>query len=415
MDLDDSGLIWVQREELYERFLGVRSRAQLQRDIKSERLPTKVNPDGVELVGIPADTPPTARAQLVEAKAGIERLERVVAAERAELKRVRRALRAEAARTRELRREVGQLRGRLVDEASYRYHLTLELRMQGLDRDIKVKGGCQGMLANVPGLYLVYSGAPDEVPRDESPEILVRGRGFVRLTGPLISEVRAYVKTYSQVHDPGKFRSDFGIPDAVHAQWIAGHVGYLIPFMILNRVGVRAGEIARATAQLRVKRGRVDREPGLRESYATGDGWGTASPGSVRRVATIWPRVPDEGEAFGEEVAFLIRRWRQLRELVTGQHLGGVSKRNPKEALEFREELLKVELDLIGEHGVCVLGGGSGLRLDDDLWDAGGMRSEVRWREAELARVREARARLDRWIGWRVVGAVARGVKRLFR
>ena len=147
MDLDDSGLIWVQREELYERFLGVRSRAQLQRDIKSERLPTKVNPDGVELVGIPADTPPTARAQLVEAKAGIERLERVVAAERAELKRVRRALRAEAARTRELRREVGQLRGRLVDEASYRYHLTLELRMQGLDRDIKVRGGVSGDVA----------------------------------------------------------------------------------------------------------------------------------------------------------------------------------------------------------------------------------------------------------------------------
>ena len=73
--------IWVRKEEALERLPG--GRATIQRQINAGKYPTRPGPKARTVeVEIPANTPPSPRVQLEEAKLRVETLELELDAER---------------------------------------------------------------------------------------------------------------------------------------------------------------------------------------------------------------------------------------------------------------------------------------------------------------------------------------------
>ena len=123
-------LDWVRPEVAIERLQGIpgNSRATVQRKIRDGVIPSKKGTAGETLVGIPADTPPTAREQLAVAQVCIATLKKDLAGERARVQKLQISKTTSDETTAELERRIDALLGSLEDVIKDRAYLMLEVR-----------------------------------------------------------------------------------------------------------------------------------------------------------------------------------------------------------------------------------------------------------------------------------------------
>ena len=121
--------IWVRKEEAFERLPG--SRARIQRLINAGKYPTRQGRKaGTVDVGIPANTPPSLRVQLSEARLRVETLERELDSERDGADELNAKLVDATLRIEDQQAQVAWLRGWVDEEKEYHRHLANEVRIQ---------------------------------------------------------------------------------------------------------------------------------------------------------------------------------------------------------------------------------------------------------------------------------------------
>ena len=225
-----------------------------------------------------------------------------------------------------------------------------------------------------------YSAPPEDPPRDQEPAIWLRDVGLVPLTPPLVEALRVYVSAYIRAHGRRVFREEFSVPVRVLRQWESGEAGFTIPLRTLQRLGTDPHDITAAAEEL------GDDDSGVCEALEDTEseedaGWETYPWEVESRHASFRALTPDERARYGEGIAFRIEHRAGLREIVARRYL------NLSPSLErevpWREMMLASEVELL-QNGVTVLGGGSGHRVDNELWNDEGVRAEIKWREDEL-------------------------------
>ena len=375
-----SGIAWVPAEEGYERLklLTGRSRQQVQQDIRDGIYPVKPAPGGGRLIGIPAHAPETLNVQLA-----LER-ERCLAlqAERDVLVTHVEDLRQQVAESADLTETVSALRAQLVDEIEYRAYLTVTLRMLGSEQSqgaTKSSGPPPETVSLIP---------PAEGVGDVDPEIMLKSGDTITIDSRMLGALRIYVEEYARVHGRARFVADFFISPAVLLRWEAGHTGFMIPVRILDHLGHDPDAIMSAAGVLRGMASNV--EAGAEDvlDYDPNEGWERGRRDEAPRVVSIKPRVADEVAAYGKRAAFMIRSWRTSRTLVFETERGPLSGVSREIEIGSHRSLLDAELELIRTHGMTIMGGGSGHRLDRAMWDEDGVRAEIRWREVMLEDIR---------------------------
>ena len=121
--------IWVRKEEAFERLSG--SRARIQRQINAGKYPTRPGRKARTVeVEIPANTPPSLRMQLSEAKLRVETLERELDSERDGADELNAKLVDATLGIEDHQAQVAWLRGWVDEEEEYHRHLANEVRIQ---------------------------------------------------------------------------------------------------------------------------------------------------------------------------------------------------------------------------------------------------------------------------------------------
>ena len=396
-DTDD--IVYVPSLEAYERLelLTGRTRQQVQQDIRDGLYPWKRAPGGGRLIGIPAHAPPTLSDQLAAER---ERSS-VLQAERDDLAAQVEALVQEVADLKvsnsRLSDDLSRLREQFADEIDYRAYLVVTLRTVG---GAQSQGDITHSMLPMETVSLI---PPAEGDGDR--EVMLKDGRTVVVSSRILSVLRSYVQEYVRVYGRKKFTVDFHISPMVLLRWEEGHTGFMVPVRILDHLGTEPGTIIAASGVLR---GMDSEVPDNGESVDRADpdeGWKSTPSDEAPRAVSVRPAVSDEAAAYGREVAHLIDRWRNLRSIVytpRGPSSDDLIREND---LLCRVNLLRVELELLGTHGMAIMGGGSGHPLDRVMWDEKGFEAEIRWRKLGLEDARqlladERRRNSRRLPGW---------------
>ena len=392
---DDDQFECVCPEDAYERLrlLTGRTLREVQQDIRDGKY-QRIRVPGGSRIAIPANAPPTLRDQLDAERQLTADLTR----ERDDYRRRLNSSEKEnlelLASRESLRASRDGARAQLSDEVHFRAYLTVITRMLGemLDwRDGTLSTPPWDSAALIPPASMSCDGAPGI--------ILLDGREITP-DPKLVSALRSYVAEYRRVYGTARFLRVHVVPPAVLGRWDAGHVGYTIPLRVLTRLGTDVEKVAAAERSLRTAERRVDPDVEDRFSHDHDDDWCDDPGAENARIVSVRPRVSDERAEYGEEVAQLVHRWRDLRARVLDPPETWRGERTREEELVYRESLLEVELNLMRTHRMSIMGGGSGHQLDGTLWDDEGRQAEIEWRAQVLEDVRRLLER-ERWPWYR--------------
>ena len=254
------------------------------------------------------------------------------------------------------------------------------------------------MSPDTNGWSVSRSGLPVDIPEDDTPTLMLSGGRMVSLDPPLVRALRLYVGEYVRIYGRKRFLGEFGVAASVLQIWEDDYVGYSIPRRVLDHLGPDLHGVMSAAEELRG----LDTECGAdaNDDSDSDGGWVSAPYEEVPRVVRVRPRPAEESTVYGTQVAHLMDRWRNLRGMTSSLYDKG--KEDTGDYLFYRDILLtEVEPRLISR-GMRLMGGGSGHRLDEILWNTDGVREEVRMREVARADVRARRHRslLNRIRDW---------------
>ena len=376
--------LWVPAEEAYERLelLTGRSRQHVQQDIRDKLYPVKPAPGGGRLINIPAHAPETLSVQLAKERERCSTLKAERDALRAQAEELAQQVRGLGTDNAELTETVAELRAQVVDEITYRAYLTVTIRMLGA-------GQSTGLTKpSSPPAETVNLIPPAEGTAEVDPEIMLRDGRTITIDSRILGALRTYVAEYARVHGRATFVADFHISPAVLHRWEAGHTTFMIPVRVLEHLGADPEAIMGAAGVLRAMASGVAAGSQEGVSYDPNEGWEHVRSDEAPRVVSIRPLVSDEAAAYGERAAWLIDWWRNSRTLVFDTARGPLSGLPREIEIGQRRNLLDIELELIRDHGMTIMGGGSGHWLDQAMWDEDGTQAEIRWREIMLEDVR---------------------------